>query len=204
MEMSSPAPSTGVSFFYVFIVIVLLVLLRVVRRTYANYRGTRFSLARTIAFGCVYVGIGIFFSGLSFLDGVPPLLAIPEILLATSAAFWSYSYSDRRISFWKSSDGSLYFRGGILIYLIYTAGLITRLSIDILLIGPGMFTFASGIQPSGTALYGSMATDLVLIVGVGLLIGRSIRVARRYQRIKQGQESVLEASSTFRTRPRFV
>jgi hypothetical protein len=147
------------------------------------------------------VGIGIFFSGLSFLGGVSPLLAIPEILLTALAASWSYSYSDRRISFWKSSDGSLYFRGGILIYLIYTAGLIMRLSIDVLLIGPGMFTFASDMQPSGTALYGSMATDLVLIFGVGLLIGRSIRVARRYQRIKQGQESVPEASSTFTTRP---
>ena len=200
----SPPPSTGISFFYVFVVIVLLVLLRVVRRTYANYRGTRFSLARTFAFGCVYAGIGVLFFGFSFLDGVPPLLAIPGMLLAALAAYWSYGYSDRRISFWKSSDGSLYFRGGILIYLIYTAGLITRLSIDVLLIGPGMFTFASGIQLSGIALYGSIATDLVLIFGVGLLIGRSIRVARRYRMIKHGQESVPESLSTFTTKPRFV
>jgi hypothetical protein len=200
MEMSPPL-STGISFFYVFVVIVLLVLLRVVRRTYANYRGTRFSLARTFAFGCVYAGIGVLFFGFSFLDGVPPLLAIPGMLLAALAAYWSYGYSDRRISFWKSSDGSLYFRGGVLIYLIYAVGLITRLSIDVLLIGPAMFNFASGVQLSGTAMYGSMATDMVLVFGVGLLIGRSIRVERRYQGIKQGRESLPHASSTVTTRP---
>jgi hypothetical protein len=107
-----------------------------------------------------------------------------------AAALWSYRYTDKRISFWKASDGSLFFRGGILIYLIYLAGLLTRLSIDVILIGPAMFSFSGGVQLSGTALYGSMATDLVLIFGVGLLIGRNIRVYRRYRRIQGGGEAV--------------
>jgi hypothetical protein len=188
--MSSITPSPGLAPFFVFIAIILLVLLRVVRRTFANHRGTRFSLARTVFFGCVYAAVGILFSGLSFIEGVSHLLVLPEITLAAGAAFWSYRYTDTRISFWKTSDSSLYFKGGILIYLIYIAGMIARLSIDVLLIGPDMFSFTSGAKLSGVALYGSMTTDLLLILGVGLLIGRSIRVARRYGMIQRGEEDV--------------
>jgi len=176
--------------FYIFVAIVLLVALRVVRRTFANYSGTKFSLSRTLVFAGVYIAIGFVFSSLSFLEGVSPLLVIPQVLLATAAAYWSYRYTDKRISFWKAADGSLFFRGGILIYLIYLAGLITRLSIDVVLIGPKMFSFSTGVQLSGTALYGSIGTDLVLIFGVGLLIGRSIRVFRKHRRIQRREEPV--------------
>jgi hypothetical protein len=186
--MSSVNPSLPP--YFIFIVIILLVLLRIIRRTYANYKGTRFSLPRTIIFGCIYVLIGIFFSALSFVDGVSYLLVAAEIIVASAAAYWSYKYSDKRISFWKTSDGSLYFRGGIIIYLIYIAGLVARLSIDVAFIGPGMFAFASGMKLGGPALYGSMTTDMILIFGVGLLIGRSVRVEKRYLRIQHGEEKV--------------
>jgi hypothetical protein len=183
---SSPGPSP----FYIFVIIIILIALRVVRRTYANYRGTRFSLPRTVIFAAVYVAIGILFSAISFVAGVSPLLAIPQVAVATIAVFLSYRYADRRITFWKGSGGALYFRGGILIYLIYLAGLLARLFIDIILIGPSMFSFATASPLSGTALYGSMATDLLLIFGVGLLIGRNIRVVTRYRRIERGEETV--------------
>jgi len=189
--MSNPGPSP----FYIFVLIILLIALRVVRRTYANYRGTRFSLARTIIFAAVYVAVGILFSLLSFVGGVSPLLAIPQAALAGVAVYLSYRYTDRRITFWRVASGSLYFRGGILIYLVYLAGLLARLTIDVAFIGPSMFSFASSSPLSGTALYGSMATDLLLIFGVGLLIGRNIRVVRRYRMIQRGEESVPESDS---------
>jgi len=88
--LSSPASSTGIRLLYVFVAVLFLVLLRAARRTLANYRGTRFSLARTVSFSCVYVGLGIFLSALSYLEGVPLLLAVPEVFLAVGAAIWSY------------------------------------------------------------------------------------------------------------------
>ena len=187
--MSPPAPSTGIGLLYVIVAVLVLVLLRAVRRTIANYKGTRFSLAKTVAFACTYVGLGVFLSGLSYLEGVPILLAVPEVLIAIGAALWSFKYTSARISFWKTPDGSLNFRGGILIYLIYMIGIVARVTIDIIIIGPGMLSSTVGAPLSGMALYGSMITDLVLILGVGLLIGRSIQVERRYRGIKLGRDT---------------
>ena len=173
----------------VFFGIILVVLLRVSRRTFANYVGTLFSLSRTVGYTCVYVGLGIIFTAMSFLSGVSHLLVIPELMVAALSIYWSYEYSESRISFWKTEDGSLYFRGGIAIYLIYLVGIIARFSIDALLIGPTMFGYTGRIL-NGSALYGSMATDLLVVLGVGLLIGRSIRVERRYRKIQSGEETL--------------
>ena len=158
-------------------------------RTFANYRGTRFSLAKTVGYSCVYVGVGILFTALSFLSGVSYLLALPEMLVAALAAFWSYNYTDKRVSFWRADDGSLFFKGGIAIYLIYLAGIIARFCIDVVYIGPSMFGY-SGVVLSGTALYASMAVDILVSIGVGLLIGRSIRVERRFRKIESGEEQI--------------
>lgn len=77
-----------------------------------------------------------------------------------------------------------------MVYLIYAVGLVARLSIDLTFIGPAMFGFTSAITLTGTALYGTMATDLVLVFGAGLLIGRNVRAVKRCRRIQRGEESV--------------
>lgn len=188
--MAAGTSSAGFYPYIIFILVILFVLLRVVRRTVANYRGTKFSLSTTYVFSAIYVGIGVVFSLLSFFEGVTILLAFPEAILAAAAAVGSYRYTDRRISFWKGADGDIYFKGGVIIYLIYIVGLVARLAIDLVLIGPSSFDFSTSVVLSGTALYGSTATDLLLTFGVGLLLGRSLRVARRYDRIISGQEAL--------------
>ena len=179
--------------YYIFVIVILVILARVSWRTFANYRGLRFSLARTYSYTGVYVVIGVVFSGLSYFEGVPILLAIPEVVLAAAAALVSYRYIDIRISFWRIKGGDLYFRGGVLIYLIYLVALIIRLGLDVALVGPAAFAFGTSVSLTGDALYATMATDLLLTFGVGLLIGRGIRVVRRYGMIQRGQESVQEA-----------
>jgi len=191
--MTEASPLAAAVPYYIFIIVVLLALLRLVRRTFANYRGTRFSIVRTVVFSAVYVAIGFFFSALSYINGVTSLLAVPQVVLGIVAAFWAYRYTGEKVAFWKETDGSIHFRGGVAIYIIYIIGLVARLSIDVLFIGPSMFSFASGTKLAGIALYGSITTDLILLFGVGLLIGRSIRVARRNSAIKQGREIVLGA-----------
>ena len=169
---------------------VVIILARVSWRTFANYRGTKFSLGRTYAYTAVYFAIGVAFSGLSYTEGVPYLLAVPEIVLAALAAVASYRYSDRRIAFWKGPDGSLYFRGGIVIYLIYLGALVIRLAMDAAFVGPAAFSFGGEVALGGAALYATMATDILLTFGVGLLIGRSARVAKRHGMIQRGGEGV--------------
>jgi len=128
---------------------------------------------------------------------VPVLLAPLYAVLLAGAAVASYRYADRRITFWRGSDGSLYFRGGVVIYLVYLAALLIRLAIDYLAIGADVFSFSfsSSSALSGTALYGTVATDLLLMFGVGLLLGRNLRVMRRYQRIAGGKDPVPEVPS---------
>jgi hypothetical protein len=171
--------------FYIFILVTLFVLLRLARRTHANHVGTRFSLVRTYASAALYVALVVLYSGLSFSEGVTFLVALPEVVLAFTAIYLSYRYSGRRVSSWKTADGSVYFKGGIGIYIIYIVGLLGRLSI-IIIDGPSAF----GGQLSGTALYGSMAADLILAIGGGLLIGRYVRSIRRFSQIQRGEESV--------------
>jgi len=185
--------ASSVSTFYVFFLVIFLALARIVWRTLANYRGTAFSLGRTVVYACVYITLGVLFSAMSYFDGVPFLLAVPEVALAAAATFWSYRYADKRIRFWSSPDGRLYFRGGVSIYLIYLGGFTARLLIDVAFIGPSIFSFGSGVALAGAALYGSMATDLLLIFGVGLLLGRSARVVRRFRMIQRGEETVPDA-----------
>ena len=181
MASSSSAQFT----YYIFILISLIILLRLARRTRANYKGTKFNLVRTYLSAAIYAALVIVYSGLSFSEGVSFLLALPEAGLVFLAAFLSFKYSERRVSAWKTADGSVYFKGGIAIYIIYVAGLLGRLSI-IIIDGPSAF----GGQLSGTELYGSMTADLILAIGGGLLIGRYVRSVRRFQRIQRGEESV--------------
>jgi hypothetical protein len=113
--------------------------------------------------------------------------AAPDTALFILAAVWSYRISDRRIAFWKTENGSIYSSGGIIIYLIYLAGLVARLAVDYLVIGPSAFTF--GTTLSQGALIGATATDLIIMLGVGLLIGRNLRIYKRYTLIMSRSES---------------
>lgn len=137
--------------------------------------------------------VGALFSGFSYAEGVPYLLAVPELVLAAAAAIGSYRYSDSRISFWRPADGQLWLRGGVAIYLVYLVALIIRLGIDVVFIGPTAFTFGTVATLPGTTLYATMGADLLLTFGAGLLIGRSARVARRYSKIIRGEEKLPEA-----------
>jgi len=199
--MSSGLPY-GFDLYYVVIAIFVLAVLRISWRTFANYKGTVFSMTRTFVYAGVYVTLGVAFSTLSFVEGVSYFVAIPEIAILAAAAYASYRYSDGRISFWKNDEGSLFFRGGIGVYLIYLAGFLTRLAIDVAFVGPSMFGFTSLVQLSGAALYASMATDLLLTLGVGLLIGRNVRVTKRYHMIQRGIELAPSLPSPRRIRAR--
>ena len=174
--------------YYLVIAVFVLAVLRISWRTFANYKGTLFSMTRTFVYAGVYVTLGVAFSALSFFEGVSYLMVVPEIAILAAAAYASYRYSDGRISFWKNEEGSLFFKGGIGIYLVYLAGFLARLAIDVAFVGPSMFSFTSIVQLSGAALYASMASDVLLTLGVGLLIGRNVRVTKRYHLIQQGLE----------------
>jgi hypothetical protein len=189
----SAAQSSGSS--ETVLIIFALIIFSALRRTYNMHRGTRFSTGRTILFLFIYAAIGLIFSATSFYEGIPVLLAPVYVLVLAGAAVASYIYSDRRITFWRRPDGAIYFRGGVIIYLIYLVGLIIRLTIDYVVIGPDVFSYTPGLVLTGTALFATVATDLLLMFGVGLLLGRNFRVLKRYRRIERGEDAIPDTPS---------
>ena len=78
------------------------------------------------------------------------------------------------------------------IYLFYIFGLIARIAIGYIYIGPNfLFSIPTSVSSlSGVAISATVATDLILIAGVGLLFGRNMRILRKYLAIKSGKEII--------------
>ena len=184
---AQPAGSPGSSILVFFAIIILVIITRI----YRNFHGVRVSAVRTIGYTIFYFLFGVFFVSASFFEGVDLIYLAPDAVLLILAAVWSHRYSDKRIQFWRTGSGdnsAIYYRGGVMIYLIYLVGLVARLGIEFVVIGPSAFFFAPGsISPS--AVMGFAITDAILMFGIGLLIGRNIRVYMRYRMILEGKET---------------
>jgi hypothetical protein len=185
----SSTASSGGSGETVVIILALFVLLSL-RRIYRSYKGTRFSIGRTILYVVIYMAIGAGLSTLSFFEGVSVLFAAPYAAVLIGSLIFSYRFSDKRISFWKGGDGSIYFKGGVILYIIYIVALIARLSIDVAVFGNNLFVINPSVALTGTDLYATIVVDLLLMFGLGLLIGRNARVFKRYRMIEQGKETL--------------
>jgi hypothetical protein len=192
--MSSGAGSGG-NDSTIYIVLGILILL-VIRRFSRVIRGSKVSLGRTMLFSVYYLGFAGLLIAVSVVSGgVGAVDLVLYALVGGVGAYASYVVSNSRIGFWKGADGSIYYKGAIIVYLVYIVGLIARIAIDLVFIGPAAFSFSlGGAQPalSSTAIDAGIATDLLLCLGVGLLVGRNVRVIKRYNGIMAGKEQVTE------------
>jgi hypothetical protein len=177
------------------IVIALFVLaFIVIRRMRIVFRGSKVSQTRIRIYSAAYFILALVFVALSFEGGgIAPEFGVVCLVVGVGAVYASYVFSDRRIGFWKGADGSIYYRGAVIIYMIYLAGLVARIAIELVYIGPQALTFS--VSPGAPALSASainaeIVTDILLSLGAGLLIGRNARVAKRYALIVQGKETV--------------
>lgn len=188
---SSSGGGTDYSSVYVFLGVLLLL---VIRRFSRVIRGSRVSKARTVVYIAYYLGFaGLLIAVSVVAGGVAPIDLALYALVGVLGAFGAYHFSNTRIGFWKGGDGAIYFRGALLVYIIYVVGLVTRIAIDLAFIGPQAFTFSvGGPAPtlSATAIDAGIATDILLALGSGLLTGRNLRVLHRYGMIMSGREEV--------------
>ncbi|MFL6453502.1 MAG: hypothetical protein ACJ71L_05820 [Nitrososphaeraceae archaeon] len=174
-------------------------------------QGTKVSVKKTIIFSAYYLAIASFLVYNSFLMGsVPFAYAVPYSAIAVASGYGSYKYSKRILSFWKlstkgdeNSSSTIYSKGGLAIYLLYIVALIVRSAINFIFIGSEKFYFnnqeailengssAILIMPplvhtdSATTILAFTATDFLLMVGAGLLIGRNARVLKYYYQDKK-------------------
>jgi hypothetical protein len=184
--MSSSNGANGTTTILLTFAIIILI---VVSRTFRNLRGVKVSEGKTIGYILFYFAFGGFFISTSFFEGVSYYFAIPDVVILALAAYWSHKFADRRITFWRGSDGSVWYKGGVIIYLIYIVALVARLAVDFFVVGPSSFSFSFAGTLSQGELIGTTATDLLLAFGIGLLVGRNVRVYQRYKLIMTGKES---------------
>ncbi len=189
--MSSTGSGAGYSSVYIFLAILVLL---VIRRLYRVVRGSRVSKGRTIAFALYYVAFACGLIAISVLFGgvSPEYLAVYAIVGAVGV-YAAYTFSNKRIGFWKGGDGAIYYRGAVIVYVIYVVALIARIALDIVFIGPQAFTFSVGPTApsvSSTAVAAGIVTDVLLALCSGLLTGRNLRVLKRYNLILAGKEEV--------------
>src|SRR5947209_13069861 len=94
-------------------------------------QGTKVNVKRTIIFSAYFLAITSFFVYNSFLiSGFPVAYVNAYFAIAVGSAYCSYWYSKRTLSFHKIPDGNagtgnftIYAKGGLSIYLIYTVAL---------------------------------------------------------------------------------
>ena len=190
----SSSTGSGANDASVYIFLGVLILL-VIRRFSRVIRGSKVSRGRTIAFSIYYLGFAGLLIAVSVLSGgVSAVYLVLYALVGALGAYGSYVFSHARIGFWKTADGSIYYKGAIVVYLIYLVGLIARIAIDLVFVGPQAFSFSGGASStvSSTAIYAGIATDLLLSLGAGLLVGRNLRVMKRYDAIVAGKETVAD------------
>ena len=180
---SAGGATQGVLVFFALMVLI------VARRIYRNVVGVRVSHARTIGWTVFYFLFSGFFLATSFLEGVPAYYGVLDAAFLAGGALVSHRVAARRLRFWKAADGSVFYKGGFVIYLVYVVGLAARLGIELLLIGPSAFTF-SPISLGQTAVVGLVLADALFSFGYGLLGGRNVRVFSMYTAIARGRLQV--------------
>lgn len=183
----------------------------IIFRTKKAIQGTKVNVKKTIIFSAYFVAISSFLVYNSFvIDNVPVVYVIPYLAVVVVASYCSYRYSRRTLSFVKlpnSDDGNpaVYVRGGLSIFLLYVAALTIRIAINFLFIGLEKLYFNNQqtILGNGTAtvimsmvhtdpattVLALTITDLLLIVGAGLVLGRNASVLKYYYQEKKRRMS---------------
>jgi len=169
-------------------------------------QGTKVNVKKTIIFSAYFLAITSFLVYNSFLiGGFPVGYVTPYFAIAVAAAYCSYWYSKRTLSFQKVPNGLASSfttaKGGLSIYLIYTVALTIRIVINFLFIGSEKFFFnnqqsvlanntAIAVLPllstdTATTTLALVVTDTLLIIGAGLLLGRNARILKYLYKEKQ-------------------
>lgn len=176
------------------IIIAAIIAISKIRKT---LRGWKVKRKPIFGITMVYLGLACYFALSSFFIGIPILYLIVFVAAFIISQFVSYHYIDRSLSFWKTSDGSIYSKGGLPIHIVYTVSVVLRFAISLVFIGSRSFQFhieesAQLASQSEIVSIAIVVVDTFMIIGLGLLMGLNRRLLKRYRLISEGKESVEE------------
>jgi len=192
-----------ISFIYILALIISLTItsLLIVRQLKKNLKGTKVNIKKSTIYLIYYMLIVFYLLYNSFLLSVPLIYIIPYTLITIISGFCSYWYSKRKLTFWKNRiDNNLYVKEGLLIYLIYISALIIRIIINLIFIGyqeisftqsGNIITINNPLIPtnSSSKTISLILTDLLIMLGVGMLFGRYARILEYNQNNKNHNKS---------------
>ena len=174
------------------LIIVAVIALSKLRKT---FRGWKVKRKPIFAITILYLGLTCFFAVSSFFIGIPYLYLIVYLAVFIISQFVSYHYADRSLSFWKTPNGSIYSKGGLLIHVVYIVSVVLRFAISLAYIGSQSFQYhvVSGLDSkSEVVIFAIIVVDIFMIFGLGLLVGLNRRLLKRFRLISQGKEIIEE------------
>jgi hypothetical protein len=154
-------------------------------------QGTKISIRKSVLFSAYFIIISFFLIYNSFSLDMPITYAILYSIAGALSTYISYVHSKKSLLFWKQ-DSSHYVKGGLILYLLYVVALSIRIAINFLFVGyqevmlnqqGDIITINRPIVSITTPelrLLSLIVTDTLLVIGVGLLIGRNLRVMKYY------------------------
>jgi hypothetical protein len=165
-------------------------------RTRTALRGTRVRQARIYGLCAFYLAFASYLTFNSVASGVPLIYIVPYSITFIASEYFSNRYSDNALFFWKTVDGKVYSKGGVVVYLTYVATVGVRISISLFLLGSISTLFdynpvaATQQQMDSNIVLGLIVSDFLIMVGAGLLFGLNRRMNLHYNSIREGREVV--------------
>jgi hypothetical protein len=174
---------------------IVIVFVIITRLRWTRY-GRRVTKPKIIVESIFFLIIGsiVIFDSFNYI-GVSIIYLIPYLILFLGVQHYSYSHSNRLISFWRESEsGSIYVKGGTHIHLAYMIGTTSRVLISILFIGSLFAPSRPGLIyiNNSTLVLIVIAIDFLLMISLGLLLGMNRRILTRYKLINAGTGDISE------------
>ena len=109
MASSGSGAGGGDSSIYIVLGVILLI---VVRRMVRVFRGSKVSTGHTIGYSLYYFAFAVILIAVSYTaGGISATYLVLYAIVGALGVYGSYTFSDRRIGFWKAEDGAIYYRG---------------------------------------------------------------------------------------------
>jgi hypothetical protein len=181
----------GISFIYILALIISLTITSflIIRQIKKILNGVYVDVKKSTIYLIYYIIIVFYLLYNSFLSSVSLIYIIPYTTITIITGLYSYWYSKRKMIFWNNSvdSNNLYVKGGLAIYLIYISALIIRIAINLVFVGFQEISFTQtgnittinnpliSTNPSSKTI-SLIITDLLIMLGVGMLFGRFARL----------------------------
>ncbi|MGC2035533.1 MAG: hypothetical protein WA761_08850 [Thermoplasmata archaeon] len=183
-------------------ILLAIIVLVIVRRTYRMIQGARASPGYLFGFLGLYLVL-LAFTLVSTIVLLPAYSAILDIALVVIAGSAGFPWVLRHVKLEKRANGEWYYRLGPIIPIVYLVLFVTRLVIDLVVLGLDPFDFyGSGtVTLTQTQIDITILVDALFALSTGLLAARSFGVYSAYRKAVAQEPSALSSGGPSRPSP---